>query len=70
MTEGQFAEYSWENIVDLIYNDLGIDVPSKTKDSPSTNIRFYYLNDFNPPVDTKSRCIRVLKYTIKPCIAD
>ncbi len=32
MTKGNFAEYTWTDLINLLYKDIGLDTPEKIKE--------------------------------------
>ena len=58
MMAGKFREYNWNDIVKLIFEDVGL------LDEPSQRTRgeLWHVGGFNPPEQNKDTCVRVQVY--------
>ena len=59
MKTGEFREYTWGDIMDLIYKDSGLEL---AEEGQSTGVELGFTNGFNPPPDRSQTCVRVKVY--------
>lgn len=56
MKTGKFREYTWHDIMDLIYKDVGLEM---AEEGQSTPVELWFTNGFNPSPDRSQTCVRV-----------
>ncbi len=54
--DGRIREYTWDDIVRLIYADAGVGIIDKQ------NRTLTYLGAFVIPIDAEETCIRITEY--------
>lgn len=59
MKTGKFREYTWGDIMDLIYKDSGLE---PAEEGQSAAVELWFTNGFNPSPDRSKICVRVKMY--------
>lgn len=60
MMDGRMREYTWQDIMNLIYEDMGLSTDEQRRQRGGLR----YVGNFEPPSHEKETCIRVTVYDL------